>query len=61
MSKKKRRAPAIVLAPAMTKAQLEHLLDLRRGSRSAPHTTGRRKAALRTGRAGRAWEREVWG
>lgn len=60
MSRRRGAAPGIVLSPAMTKAQLEHLLDLRNGSRSAPHATGRRKAALRTTKAGRAWKREQW-
>jgi hypothetical protein len=57
---KRQREPTIVLAPAMTKAQVDHLQDLRRGSRSAPHQTARRRAACRTGKAGQLWKREQW-
>lgn len=62
MSRRRRpeAAPGIVLSPAMTEAQLQHLLDLRRGSRSAPHLTARQRAARRDTKAGRAWKKEVW-
>ena len=60
MSRRRKAAPSIVLAPAMTKAQLDHLLDLRQGSRSQRHLTAQQQASRRTSKAGQAWKREQW-
>lgn len=57
---KKNKNPGIVLATAMTKAQLDHVLDLRQGSRSSRHLTAQQRAGRRNSKAGQSWRREVW-
>lgn len=60
MAKKTKKTAGVVLATAMTDAQVAYIQDLRRGSRSSSHVTARERAMSRTTKAGKAWRREIW-
>lgn len=56
----KKQSTGIVMATAMTKSQLDHILDLRQGSRSSRHLSAKDRANQRTSKEGRSWRNESW-